>query len=147
MKPTHHLLISAALSILLLIWFKSWHAALACLLGGVFIDLDHHLDYFIDKKKIPLSYQELFDFGAHGTESKLYLFLHSYELLTLFWLLIWYLHLNDIWIGLALGFSVHMICDQIVNPVRPLGYFLIYRMKYGFERKHIFTKEYFETLV
>ncbi len=146
MKPIYHVTISAAVSVVLIVWFKSWHAAIACFLGGVFIDLDHPVDYFLAKKEIPLSYSDLFKYGAYDKEGKLYLFFHSYELLLIFWLLIYYLHLDWMWIGLAVGVSSHMLCDQIVNPLRPLAYFFLYRMKHGFKRKYIFTKAYFEQI-
>ena len=143
MKPVYHGLISGAFSIVLLVWFNSWHMALTCFLGGIFIDLDHHIDYFLAKKEIPLSYTKLFNFGAYDKHAKLYLFFHTYEALIFFWLAIYYFHLNDLWLGLAVGLTTHMICDQFANPLRPLGYFLIYRLKHGFERKYILKEDYY----
>jgi len=144
MMPSKHAVISAGVSAALLIGLKSWPAAAVCFLSGVFIDIDHHLDYYLDRKKFPFRFQELVDFCANQSTGKLYLIFHSYEGLAFYWFLIYYYQLGFIWIGLAVGVTQHMICDQICNPFRPLSYFFIYRWRYGFERKYIFKEDYFQ---
>jgi len=144
MRPTHHVIISAGVSSIFALWVKSWGAVCACFLSGIFIDLDHHLDYWLAKKELPLSYKKLLDFCTNDHRTKLYLFLHSYELLFLFWLSIYYFDLNVIWLGIAVGMTIHILCDEVANPLRPLAYFLTYRMKNKFERKHFFKKGYHE---
>ena len=46
MKLHHHVAFSATISLLLYLIFKSWYLSLVCLISGVFIDLDHLIDYF-----------------------------------------------------------------------------------------------------
>jgi len=144
LRPTNHILISGGVTLVFSLWVKSTWALGACFLSGIFIDLDHHFDYLLEKKEIPLSYKKLVDFCKYDHQSKLYLFLHSYELLLLLWLSITYFSLGAVWLGIAIGFTTHIICDEIVNPGRPLSYFLIYRIKHNFNRKMFFKKGYYD---
>ena len=146
MMPASHIVISAATSGAFFYATQSWEGTAACFLSGIFIDLDHHFDFFLAKKKIPLRYRELVDFCEKDKNAKLYLFLHSYELLTLFWFLIIYLKLGYVWSGIALGVTTHLIADQICNPFRPLGYFLIYRIRNHFKKERIFVESFYKTL-
>ena len=139
MMPRNHAIISGGLAAGLLWWLQSWGAALACFAGGILIDLDHHLDYFFNRKKIPFSYSELHDYYRNDRAGKIYIIFHSYELMAVFWLGIYFFDLNTIWIGTALGVTAHLICDQLTNPLKPTAYFWAYRQHFGFQRKHLFT--------
>jgi hypothetical protein len=145
MKPTYHVIISGGVTAVFALWVKSKTAVLACFLSGIFIDLDHHLDYFLVRKKLPLSYKKLVDF-CDKDQGPLYLFLHSYELLILMWICIYYFSLGNVWVGIAVGFTTHILCDEFANPFRPLAYFLTYRIKHKFNRKMLFKKEHFDEI-
>lgn len=147
MSPKGHAVISAGLGGFLGAWLNSWEAGLACFLSGIFIDLDHHLDYFLANKKIPLTYKELYDFGCFTTTAPLCLFLHGYEWLIILWVLVYYGLLGSLGLGVALGTTAHLLCDQFTNPIRPLGYFLLYRIKHQFKRKDILRDEYFQKIL
>jgi hypothetical protein len=140
MKPTHHVIISGGVSAVFGFWIQSWSAVFACFLSGIFIDLDHHLDYWLIKKEIPLSYKKLLHFCHQEPDARLYLFLHSYELIFIFWACIYYFEWNAVCLGVAVGVTAHIICDEIFNPMRPLAYFLTYRIKHGFERRSLLKK-------
>ena len=144
MRPTYHVVLSGGVTAVFAIWVQSWNALAACFLGGIFIDLDHHLDYFICRKEIPLSYKKLVDFCRNDHTSKIYLFLHSYELLALLWVCIFIFDLGVIWLGIAVGCTTHLLCDEVANPLRPLAYFLTYRAKNRFHRKSFFKKGYID---
>jgi len=144
MKPVHHVIISGGVTLVFAFWVKSTGALAACFFSGIFIDLDHHLDYYLARKELPLSYRKLFDFCKYERQSKLYLLLHTYELVFLLWFCIFTLSLDNIWFGTAIGVTIHMLCDEIVNPLRPLSYFLTYRIKHNFSRKMFFKKGYFD---
>ena len=146
MRPTHHVLISGGVTLVFALWVKSTWALAACFLSGIFIDLDHHFDYYLARKKIPLNFKKLVDFCHDDHESKLHLFLHSYELLLLFWLSIIYFSLGAVWVGVAVGFTVHILCDEIANPLGPLSYFLTYRIKHNFNRKMLLKKGYYDQI-
>lgn len=142
MRPVYHVIVSIGLSGLMVYWFRSWAAGVSCLLSGILIDLDHHLDYFFIRKKFPLRYRQLLDYCEKDPCGRLYLIFHSYELLLLFWMSIYYFRLNEIWIAAALSASVHLLCDQMSNPFKLLAYFFIYRFKHGFERKEILNDDH-----
>jgi hypothetical protein len=147
MRPSQHVAISGIITIGFFAVTKSWVGSLACFLSGIFIDLDHVLDFWIAKKKFLFSYEELYAYFAQERQGKLYLLLHSYELLALFWLAIYFLHLDVLWLGVAWGLTTHMIADQITNPLRAFGYFLVYRIKHGFAKESLFRREFYQQLV
>ena len=144
MMPAYHASISAILGVAFLIWFQSWLAALICFLCGVFIDLDHHLDYFFAKGKLPWRYRDLVYYGATDKKHKLYLIFHSYEELAVLWWCIYEFDLSIIWIAGATGLTVHLLCDQIHNPLKPLTYFLSYRIYHNFDKKKLYRDDFFK---
>ncbi len=68
---------------------------------------------------------------------RLYLVLHSYEFIAICWCAIYAFSLSNIWKAAAIGLTQHIIFDQLVNPVKPLAYFIIYRMINGFDKKTV----------
>ena len=146
MTPSRHTVVSILISIPFGMASQSWVGAITCFLSGIFIDLDHVIDFVANKKKLFRSYDEFFSFFERERKGKLYLIFHSYELLFVFWLLIMIYQLNSIWVGLALGMTVHMFCDQITNPLRPFVYFWVYRLRYRFAKEYIYTHECYQTM-
>ena len=59
--------------------------------------------------------------------------MHSYELLLIYTLLVYWLGLGNIWYGIGLGMALHLILDNLSNPFYPNMLFLINRKKAGFE--------------
>lgn len=53
MSPIKHAAISGVIGLGLAIYLKSWGAGVACLLSGIFVDVDHHLDFIIAKRRFP----------------------------------------------------------------------------------------------
>lgn len=68
---------------------------------------------------------------------RLFLLLHSYELIALFWLVILVFSLGNFWKAVAIGFTQHIIFDQIMNPINIYGYFLTFRIMKGFDKRAI----------
>ena len=141
MLPASHTIISAGLSYCFYQYSGSPSATAACFLSGIFIDLDHHLEYLIVKKEIPFDLKKLMHFFEYDRHPKVYLWFHAWEYLFFLWALIYFLSLGIFWVAIALGVTVHMICDLLANPIRPLGYFLTYRARHGFEKKDILNEE------
>ena len=139
MTPAKHVAISVVTAAGFGFFTKSWAGGLACFLSGIFIDLDHVLDFIIFEKRLCKSLKELERFceQRHG---KIYLFLHSFELLLILWITVFYFHFEPIWLGIVFGLTVHMVADQIVNPVNPWTYFILYRAKLKFPRSIFFEK-------
>lgn len=146
MRPTHHLIVSGIAGLSLLQVFHSWTAAIACLVGGVLIDVDHLLDYFLAKKEIPFSYKKLLSFCAYDKAGRLFLVFHGIEYIFLLSGFLWF-YPNAMLIGFTLGVSLHLFCDQLINPFHPFGYFIVFRMKKNFLRESVFTQKYVKEIL
>ena len=144
MSPTAHIIISAGAGAALAQWIHSPEAGFACFLGGVLIDLDHPIDYYIGRKKIPSTIAEIMDFYHPRQKGKLHILFHSYELFVMLWVATYFLKLGGIWLGLLSGATLHLICDQIYNPLKPLGYFFTFRLVSGFEKRKLYRDDFYE---
>ena len=139
MKPTHHVIISTGVSAVFWWWFKSVPATAVCFLSGIFIDIDHHLDYWLIKGKFPWRYRDLHKFfiEQENRGGPMYLVLHAWEWLIALWLAIFILRLDVVWVGFAIGLTAHMMADLICNPLKPFGYFITYRWRRAFDSTRI----------
>ena len=148
MTPTAHVIASALTSAAFAAATQSWEGVVACFLSGIFIDIDHHFDVWIYRKKILFHIKHIYDFCEKEKGGRLYLMFHSYELLAAFWMCIIFFHLSTIWLGVAVGLSVHLLLDQWGNTkcVNPWTYFLWYRLKNNFSKEAIFSPEFYRTL-
>lgn len=136
MLPRGHVVTSGLISILVWAYFKSFGCAAVSLAAGVLIDLDHAIDYYASYG-FTWKAKDIYDVCHKLKLKKLYLVLHSYELMALLWILICVFSLSNFWKALAIGLTQHIIFDQITNPVNTLGYFTTYRMIKGFKRELI----------
>ena len=145
MTPTSHVIASTVTSSVFAAVTQSWEGTLACFLSGIFIDIDHHFDVWIYRKKFFLHIKHIYDFCDKEKEGKVYLIFHSYELLAIFWMCIIFFHLNWTWWGTAVGISVHLFLDQIGNAqdTKPWSYFLWYRIKNNFSKESLFSPEHY----
>ncbi|MEA3346558.1 MAG: hypothetical protein U9Q21_00520 [Candidatus Auribacterota bacterium] len=137
-----HTIASGITSLVFMAISRSSMGAFACFISGIFLDLDHLIDYILRKKRICFRLSELENFCTNEKEGKLYLFLHNYELLVVLWVLTFLFFNHPIWVGLLFGMSVHLLLDQIYNQVHPLAYFWFYRAKAGFPQKIFFKEDY-----
>jgi hypothetical protein len=130
------------LTLLLAWYFKvstgGWSWPLLCIAGGILIDLDHFIDYF-------LYYGATFnvgDFFSHGylDSGKCYVFFHSIELMLALWGLAFFVS----WaIPLVTGMTLHMAVDLVTAGHRgPMFFSLYYRWKKGFDREKILPKRW-----
>ncbi|MEA3489335.1 MAG: hypothetical protein U9R44_03205 [Candidatus Omnitrophota bacterium] len=126
---TTHLILA-----LLLAWFfwwltRGWVWPLLAVVGGVFIDLDHFIDYFLYFG----AKFDLRDFFTRGykVSGKTYVFLHSWELVALMWLF----SIAVLWITpLAAGMTVHLLTDYLFSSrSNALVLSLVYRWYHKFE--------------
>ncbi len=143
MRPSYHIAASAGVSVGVHLTMHSWPAAMGCFVSGVLIDLDHYLEYYIFRKKFPWDYKDLVRFCFDVRVKQSFLVLHAYELLFLFWFFIYFFGLGKVWTGIAIGLTAHLALDQFTNPIKPLCYFLIYRMNHQFLKAKIFSEQYY----
>jgi len=144
MKASYHVVVSAGVAFGFQAIVNSWPATVVCFLSGVLIDIDHYIEYYIFKKKWPWRYRDLLNFCDYNDERKVFLIFHGYEYLVALWLIIYFFHLNSIFIGLALGLTVHLVFDQFTNPTRPLFYFITYRIAHQFEKSKMVLENYYK---
>ena len=139
MKPIPHVAVSTVVSIAVAIYFKSTICGVSSFLAGVLIDLDHLYDYYREHG-FTLNPMAVYRGCVEMDLTRIYLFLHSYELLTILWISISVFSLSKLWIAFAIGVTQHLIFDQIFNPIDKCGYFLSYRIAKGFDITKILTK-------
>ena len=128
MKPPGHAVVS--ISIGGVVWgiTKSPYSFFAAAVAGVMIDLDHLVEYYW--------------WFVREDNSRVWFFLHSYELLVPAFLASFLSGWDPVVTGASAAFMGHLITDQIVNPVAPLGYFFTFRAIKGFRRAEIVNVEW-----
>lgn len=141
MRVRYHIIASAGISLGFQAAQHSWPATIGCFLSGILIDVDHCLDYCIFKKEFPFHYKDLVKFCVDHKEKKIYLLFHAYEYIFVLWYAIFLFSLGKVWIGIAVGLTTHMIFDQFTNPIKPLFYFLTFRIKNQFETSKTLSKK------
>jgi len=138
MKLNHHTLISVLLSSLVYLFSRSLSATLACFASGIFIDLDHFFEYFFKFGVHLPRIRKFFQAADNHEYDRYFLFFHSYELALISWLAAALLIRRPWAWGFAIGFTVHILADQIYNPCHPLTYLLIFRIRNRFEGDRLF---------
>jgi flagellar biosynthesis protein FliR len=113
--------------------------SVALFLSGIFIDLDHWLDYFIHEKKVRLDVKDFFTKCEGYGLSKVYLVLHSYELIILLAVVV-VLTKNTVLAGVLAGVTTHLVFDQFTNGAHMFGYSFIFRAFTKFDIKTAFPK-------
>lgn len=137
MKARYHVGVSLLISWWLAAALKSWELATSSLIAGIFVDLDHVVDYWI-------AHGPRFDvdhfFHTHDNEEYelIYLVLHGWELLSAGLILAWLFNGNHWVLGACLGLGIHLALDQIFNRPSPWGYAIIWRWRHGFRYRRSF---------
>lgn len=128
------------------LWRKPLVALAAGLLGSVFIDLDHLIDYFI-----AFGWHFNLSFFLHGYQfsknDNIYIIFHAWEYVVLF-VLIGLIYrkrrsVKTFYITLALGIFFHLTVDVLLNDMMIKSYSLIYRWQSNFLMEKIIKSEYY----
>jgi len=131
-----HFMISLVLASLFYLITHSIGGFLSIIIVGVFIDVDHGIDMWIEKRRIFFSYKQVLEF-SHTKQKRTYIFFHSFELVILIYLLGKMFLELDIVHGINIGIVGHLICDWIGNTKSKISklriYFIIYRALRGFD--------------
>ena len=137
MKTIGHIVASAGVGLFTYHRYKSVRAGVASFLAGWIIDVDHIIDYIRAHGWRP-NWKRLQASGHEHYSGKLYLLLHSYELLFLFFVLWKNPRKRPYRVGITLSVLAHLLLDQKCNPRRkPLTYFLAHRMYKRFNSRDI----------
>ncbi len=137
MKLQHHTAFSIIISAITYMIFKSWGIAIVSLISGIFIDLDHLLDYFVEYGW-PLKIKKFFYVFEEGQISRAFLLLHGWEWLILLAVTSWSTNWNPWITGMLIGFGQHMLIDKTFNGISFKSYSLLWRWKNGFHRDSFF---------
>jgi len=138
-QPSRHFAFSAALGLAISPWLGV-AGGLGCLLGGTLIDVDHVADYVLDRGG--WQGRPAFERYFYGNQMRrLVLVLHGFDLLLIAGLaLVWIGPRPALapWLwGAWLGASLHLLCDWWSNPLRPGGYFFLFRAFQGFRPERL----------
>lgn len=138
MKLGHHIGFSATLSVFLYMVTRSWTLSSACLISGIFIDMDHVIDFLIIYG-LPFNIKRFFRVFYHELQFKqVYLIFHGWEWLTLLFVVAWLTGWNPLLTGILFGSGHHMILDCVNNGGNVWSYSLIWRWRNNFDFKTTF---------
>lgn len=134
MKVDYHIIASFAFSSCLYFYLHSFYAAVISFLAGIFIDVDHFIDYTFQYRSIDIKH-----FFTVFTRPYLlinyYLVFHSVEFIIIFWLVIFKFKLGLFWVSIAAGFTQHLIVDVLFNRhLMPYFYFFTARLLLKFKK-------------
>jgi hypothetical protein len=142
----HFILAILAGGIVYKIWGRLYISLIAGLIGGVLIDLDHFIDYYI-----AFGPNFRLDHILSGFEflknEKIYLFFHAWEYVALLMALAFFLKnkkVKSIFLGLALGILLHLAVDIYVNGLPYNSYLLTSRIKNNFLIEKIVNPENYQ---
>ena len=134
MKLEQHITISLFFSVFFFAISKSWIIFTSSLISGVLIDCDHIFYYFWKFRKRS-RVKEIVD--AHHNEKILFhmKMFHSWELLALLSICAFLMTGNPWIIGITIGFTQHVVLDQIFNKPNRWLFFFFWRLNNGFDAK------------
>lgn len=146
-----HLLIHLMLAILagfivFRIWKKPVVSFLASLAGGVGVDFDHFIDYYLAfGKKWNMAY---FQNGYQFLKSdKLYILFHGWEYVIILILAVFIMKnrvIRSIFLALALGLFFHLCADVVIDGLPVSSYSVINRARNNFSLEQIVYPEHWQ---
>lgn len=136
MKLKQHITISLFFSAFLFAVSKSWIISTSSFISGFLIDIDHVLDYFWGFRK-QFSVKEFFEDHYNGKILFIMVIFHSWELLALLNIYAFTMSWNPWIIGITIGFTQHVVLDQIFNNPNTWWFFFFWRLNNGFDVKRM----------
>lgn len=140
MRLHYHTAASITISGMLYLMFRSGSLSAACCLAGIFIDIDHFIDYF-RQKGWSLNIKDFFRTCNECQFDRIVLLWHGWEWIVLFGLSSWLTDWNPWVTGMFLGIGQHTIIDAAANSSHLKTYSLIWRWKKGFHFDTIFSNQ------
>ena len=143
MRPQRHIIASAFSGIAIWVIGRNLPAGIILFLGGVMPDIDHVLEFVIHNGMGGISIKKVYEAFSPEHDplfDKLYLFLHSIELVISLWIAS--VFLNNIYlIAFTAGYTLHLIMDVGGNNLSGYFYFFIWRMYKKFDVNKLFENK------
>lgn len=148
-----HVLLSLAVGMVVWrIWRKPVASLFGALLGGVFIDLDHLIDYvLVFGPHFRLDY---FLRGYQFLQSgKVYVLFHGWEYVIILLLSLFFIRKKSLAaaafvLSLAVSMLFHLCFDVYVNDGMTVrAYSVLYRLSHNFDSKEMVTSEHYENFL
>jgi hypothetical protein len=140
MKIEYHIAVSSLISGILYVIFKSWGLSVASLISGIFLDLDHAIDYFLEKG-FSINIREILHFFYKEKHQKITLIFHGWEWLTCLVIAAALTDFNPWVSGALIGCMHHMILDYLSNKAPFLTYSFVWRWKNNFNSMMLFPRD------
>jgi len=137
MKPHYHVAFSTIIAGVLYLIFKSSALSISCLISGIFIDLDHVIDYIREHGLTLNPIKFIRDFNS-GNFDRIYLIFHAWECLLILAFISWLYDWNPWITGVLIGFSQHILLDALHNTRNFQSYSLLWRWKKDFKFSSVF---------
>lgn len=137
MRVKNHIIISTSLSAIIYYFTKSIFLGVINFIVGVFMDMDHLIDYCLSGPKKLINKDEFLNGFYFDKSGKIYVFLHSYELLIFWWIIVIYFKWYLLGIIVSFAFVSHLVFDQFSYNLHPLVYFFIFRIIKKFKLKEL----------
>lgn len=83
-------------------------------------------------------------YGAHY--KRLTIVFHAYEYNVFIVFLIIVTGGNLLVLAVGIGFIQHLLFDQFTNPIKPLAYFITYRLKNQFSKECVLSDDFLSSL-
>lgn len=126
-----HGIISFFISISYYLVTKSLLQSAVVFITGVFLDLDHILDFLVKIKfnVKKFNVKELFRTYKNEIQPYYFLLLHGYEFAFIIPLIFYISGLKEIAVAVFIGYFTHLLLDNVFNKGKNfLRYFFVYRM-------------------
>ena len=144
-KLRYHAIASLGCSVIFYLIFKSFLYSVVCFLAGILVDLDHVIDY-VRCTGWNLDIKHFFQFMYEIRYKRLTILFHAWEFSVLFVIMIIVTGGNLFVLAVGIGFVQHLIFDQCTNPVKPLAYFITYRLRHKFRKECVLSDVFLASL-
>lgn len=114
---------------------KKWKLVIWVFAVGVFLDMDHLFDLITASGNL----NDIFASSYFLRSNKVFVFLHSWELLVPWWIYIIWSRRYPLGWAVTLAFVGHLLVDQFSYGAYPLTYFLTYRWINNFQLDQLFS--------
>jgi small-conductance mechanosensitive channel len=135
MMPKWHILVSAILAVIIFMITRSFVDAFACFIAGTVIDIDHVFDYYLYSGRLSFDVSEIS--GFYHSYRKVFVLLHSYELLVFGVVVASVFDAYGLFFSAAVGFVGHMLLDSMSYEMKWISYFFVYRALNGFRLERL----------